>query len=279
MIKLLPPAIDIRITCCCNLACDFCFGTRSKDELNINLWCKLLHKFKENGVNALVITGGEPTLFEKLDQLLEHSHNLDFKIALSSNGILLENVKYLKYIDALSIPIDGENYSICKEMRGLSYLEYEKIIRNIKQFKRQYPSKILKVGTVVSKKNISGIEKIFNLIYRYADVWKLYQVSKHEHNARIFSDHLEVSDEDFINLYEYLCEKYGKKLRITAYRNIERNGKYLFCEPNGDALIIKDGMEYRIGNFIEDFIGVLKCWNEYVNIEALNNNLIDTYLF
>jgi penicillin V acylase-like amidase (Ntn superfamily) len=62
-----------------------------------------------------------------------------------------------------------------------------------------------------------------------------------------------------------------------VYRNAERDGKYLFIEPNGDAMVIHDGQETVIGNFLADFSGVLTAWRHYVDVGRLQSNAEATY--
>lgn len=276
--NFLPETIDLRITSKCNLKCVFCFGPKYKKESEINDWFKLLDNAKKSGVKNLVFTGGEPFLCSNFQEILIYANKLKYNIVLSTNGTKIDSFDILKYIDALSLPLDGGTYLDCNRMRMLTFEDYTKILDNMKKFKIVYPNKQLKIGTVLTQVNINNLDGIYDNISGIADVWKIYQVSYHQNNRKIFKNELEITDEQFQMAYEYLINKYGDKIKIVPYRNNERNGKYLFCEPNGDAVVINFGDELIIGNFFLDFNDVLHKWKKYINLKLLNKNFEDTYM-
>lgn len=272
----LPISIDLRLTKSCNLHCSFCFGTNCSGQNDLDSWFSLLNLLSSYGVKVLVFTGGEPTLFSGLEHLLKYAHDNNFRIVLSTNGTNALDNSILQFIDALSLPIDGEDYETCKLMRSLTIDEYNSIIDNIISFKNKYPDRVLKIGTVVTQRNINKLKGIYTIIKDYADVWKLYQVSPHPKNSRYFHE-LKVSDEEFDRLFEYLNDVCVGKCQLVAYRNSDRSGKYLFCEPNFDALCISDNQEVKIGNFLKNFENVLTVWRSSVKETNLTQNILETY--
>lgn len=242
----------------------------------------LLKKFKVQGVRYLVVTGGEPFTYKHIYEFLEYAKSLGFMIVLSTNGLLINDVSKLDNIDILSLPLDGENYKSLKKMRNMTYKDYQKILYLIKKFKKEFPNKILKIGTVISKRNYQCVENIYYQIKDYADIWKIYQVSKHYNNEHIYYNELMISDKIFDSVKEKLIKKAnsdnGSNMQICVYKNKTRDGKYLFCEPNGDAMIIKDNKEKIIGNFINDFDNILKIWDKYVDSQLVKDNFEMTYL-
>lgn len=263
--------------------CDFCFGSICKNNgLKFSELIYLLEKFKAQGVQYLVISGGEPLTYKYIYDFIYYAKSLGFVIVLSTNGLLVNDISKLNNIDVLSIPIDGENYKYLKRMRNITYTDYQKVLYLIKEFKRIFPNKILKIGTVVSKRNYKYIENIYYQIQNYADVWKIYQVSKHYNNENIYYSNLKISDETFNIVKEKLIRKTKcdnkNSIRIETYENKTRDGKYLFCEPNGDAMVITNNCEKIIGNFIDDFDNVVKEWNKYVDNQSVKKNFETTYL-
>lgn len=278
--KTLPISIDLRITEKCNLNCPFCFGSSCRNqEIDMLSWFNLLDKFYQYQVRCLVVTGGEPTLKKELLMLLEYAKKKGFFIVLSSNGLNEKLIDYCEWIDVLSLPMDGDDFEQCSIMRGMTKEQYMQVVINMEIFKKNYPNKILKIGTVVSKKNIYRIENIYQVIQNVADVWKLYQVSKHSKNHLIYDNELKVNDRMFAKTCEYIKCKYKDYIKICLYKNSERNGKYLFCEPNADAMVILNGEEYVIGNFLTDFDNVVQNWEKYINEVLLECNVEDTYYF
>ena len=276
----LPISVDLRITGRCNLKCMYCFGASNEaKELDLNMWIKILDLLHQNQVQYVVITGGEPTLYPDLLILLKYAKKIGFKIVLSSNGLNNDLLRYCKYVDVLSLPLDGDNYLHCKSLRGMSYNQYLQLLNNIMLFKKTYPEKRLKIGTVVTQINISYINNIYRIIRNYADIWKLYQVSEHPRNVNIYKSKLAVSDEDFDTLVNYIKSQVSNNMNVISYSNYNRSGKYLFCEPNGDAMVIFNGAETIIGNFFTGFDSVLNKWYKYVNYGLLEQNIIETYFY
>lgn len=275
---LLPFSVDMRITSKCNLQCPFCFGTSCSKDSNIEELCSLVDRFWLLGVKVIVFTGGEPTLYPNIHRLLSYSQKKGFKIVLSTNGTTNEIMNLFQCIDALSLPIDGEDFPTCKGMRGINYSQYLKVLNTMKIFKETYPKKVLKIGTVVTQKNMYKISGILNLIKDYADVWKLYQVSEHPKNRQIY-DSIKVPDSQFDKICSHIRELCGNSIQLETYRNSNRNGKYLFCEPNLDAVIISESHEATIGNFKSGLQNVLFEWKTYVNKSLLEENVRKTYQF
>ena len=276
---MLPQSIDIRITRKCNLNCSFCFGTKCKNnELCISDWKMLLERFKLHGVKCVIITGGEPTLYPWINRLISFAKSLDYYVVLSTNGTLPIDNEILENIDVLSIPIDGECYEDCYRMRQITRNDYNTVMYNISSYKRYFPNSKLKIGTVITKINIDNVSNIFYLIKHYADIWKLYQVSRHKNNNHIYENELSISDYQFESIKKRIIQMNEKnEIKTVFYKSNERDGKYLFCEPNGDAMVIKNDEEIIIGSFINDFNKVLNNWRDYVDLARLNENLTETY--
>ena len=108
-------------------------------------------------------------------------------------------------------------------------------------------------------------------------VWKIYEII-YEGRSLKNKEFLQLSSEVFLDI----CEKttsFAKNYNIPVecfYRD-DRNGKYLFIEPNGDAIVINDNIEICIGNFFKNFDDIILSWKKFVNIEVLNRNFNNTY--
>ena len=74
----------------CNFSCGFCHNAPLMGQKQKGLpWSRLAeicHTFKKDWVDAVCITGGEPTLAPGLLDLIEFFRNFGFKIKLDSNG-------------------------------------------------------------------------------------------------------------------------------------------------------------------------------------------------
>jgi MoaA/NifB/PqqE/SkfB family radical SAM enzyme len=278
----LPESIDLRITSRCNLRCPFCFGPRNIDEIDLNDWLKLIDLFADHGVRHLVMTGGEPTLFPEYTALLRHAGKKGMRTVLSTNGMMLDERTLDTVLDSVfwvSLPLDGDDFRTCQAMRGMNEEGYSVVFSLLEYIKKNRPEVGLKVGTVVTRTNIRRIPGIFPQIQAYADVWKLYQICPHENNAGVFQA-LRVSETQFAELYGGIMQKYGKnhRPRIVPQKADGTDGMYLFCEPDGAAMTIRNGREYRFGSFVTGFGAVMENWRRFIDSKKLTDNFRSTYL-
>lgn len=276
---LLPDIMDLRITSKCNLNCQFCYGTKCKEELLIDQWEELLDRFWTFGVRKLVISGGEPTLYSDICRLIKHAKSLGYIITLSTNGTLYSNLHLddiLVNLDWISLPIDGTTFEAYRRMRNLNIELYNNIFKLMKYVATHFDTKI-KIGTVISRKNIGDLDGILNQISNYADKWKLYQVYLYGKPKEIINSYY-ISNTDYKKKYQMLLNKAkDKDINLVSYENSSMNGKYLFCEPDGSAMTIVQYKEHIFGSFIFDFYESLRMWKKYINEELLVENYSSTY--
>jgi radical SAM protein with 4Fe4S-binding SPASM domain len=84
----------IEITNICNLNCDFCPQTRRKPEfMNIETFCHILDQIKAYTDYIYFHVKGEPLLHPELDKFLDISHEKGFKVNLTTNATLINQVK------------------------------------------------------------------------------------------------------------------------------------------------------------------------------------------
>ena len=118
----------------CNFSCGFCHNAPLMGKKQIGLtWNRLdeiCRKFKKEWVDAVCITGGEPTLTADLIQLIEFFRGYGFKIKLDSNGALPEVLKEcLPLVDYIAMDIKA-GLSGYPELVG--FTRTEKIAESVK---------------------------------------------------------------------------------------------------------------------------------------------------
>lgn len=280
MALVLPTTIDIRISQDCNKKCEFCFGTRIKGRRTIDNWDELLSKFKMAGVKRIVITGGEPSLIPELGEMVRIARKMGLTICLSTNGAISfrsDKDSILKNLDWISIPLEGNDYDVHRLLRTETVEEYAELLNLMRYAKEKYHLGV-KVGTVVTSLNAKSIDLIPSIIHLYADNWKLYQVYLAGKNSDIVQKYA-ISRSEYYTVYDNcrkICEKYAN-LNCISYDVTTMNGKYLFCEPNADAMTIFQDKEYVIGNFLDSFEMVCNRWTMYVNNISLEKNYQETF--
>jgi MoaA/NifB/PqqE/SkfB family radical SAM enzyme len=106
-------AIQVHPTRFCNLTCRHCYsssGPDQREELPVGLLLDALSDARSEGYNDAAFSGGEPILYDRLRDLLQHAKSLGMATNLTSNGMLLKG-KRLEMIegvtDLLAISLDG----------------------------------------------------------------------------------------------------------------------------------------------------------------------------
>lgn len=84
----------IEITNVCNLACDFCPQTKRKPEfMKIEIFSKILDEIKPHAEYIYLHVKGEPLLHPEIDKFLDLSYEKGFKVNITTNGTLINDVK------------------------------------------------------------------------------------------------------------------------------------------------------------------------------------------
>jgi radical S-adenosyl methionine domain-containing protein 2 len=279
----LPKSIDIRLTGACNLRCSFCFGPRHDVRATrVDQICALLPILRQHGVRRIVLTGGEPLMVKKLPMLLAKARQLGFHIVLSTNGSLFErrHSDILPFLNWVALPLDGPCARIHDSLRPGRRSSFLEVTSALLLARRLYPHLRIKLGTVLQPGNLHAVSTIPDAVDELGirpDVWKLYQISFSNYAADNRAM-LQVAAESFettVRSARRAAERLG--WTTIVYRNATRNGQYLFVEPSGDAMVIENGEETAIGNFLDGFESVLRRWREHVDCTRLDANAEHTY--
>lgn len=105
--------IQIHPTRKCNLACLHCYsssGPDFKEMLDIEALKRFLEYAYQHGFNNISVSGGEPFLYNGLEELFKYSKSLGYQNTMASNGMLLQserNQRILEYVDLIAISLDG----------------------------------------------------------------------------------------------------------------------------------------------------------------------------
>lgn len=84
----------IEITNVCNLKCRFCPETkRSPEFMKIEVFHKILEQIKEHTEYIYLHVKGEPLLHPQIHEFLDLSYEKGFKVNITTNGTLLDQVK------------------------------------------------------------------------------------------------------------------------------------------------------------------------------------------
>ena len=98
----------------CNLHCLHCYSSSSpeeREELDVKLLQQAIADASGEGYTVVSVSGGEPILYQPLEELLATAHDYQMKTSIVSNGILLNESRLGKLqglTDIIAISLDGK---------------------------------------------------------------------------------------------------------------------------------------------------------------------------
>ena len=278
---MIPEVLDFRITSVCNMNCSFCFGTKVNKRFNYGNLLSFFSFFKERGLRYVVITGGEPTLSDDFPKVLFMLRKLGYKIALSTNGTFWNEERTQRIVldscDWIALPIESTVEEEHNCMRQFSSNHQKLILSILPQIRQKAPNVKIKIGTVVNQKNILNVEGILGMLPIEPDSWKLFQLSRTSYNFDYY-EKFKVEDGEFESLIRRIKAKYRNSNTniFYSYEN-ERNGRYLFLEPNGDLMVINNNEEQIIGNYCDSGEKIISEIERFVDINKTNRNFYNSF--
>ena len=109
--------IQVMVTQRCNSHCSYCMVSRDAKDFDLENIGKFKEIVKENGIDTLLLFGGEPLLREDICESLRE--NFEGKIILPTNGLLLREEHTEKY-DNILISSNGTPHTC--ELTGQPYI-------------------------------------------------------------------------------------------------------------------------------------------------------------
>jgi len=97
-----PYRVDLAVTYRCNNDCPHCYagGPRVTPELAVDDWKKIIEKLVDFDLPQVVFTGGEPTLRDDLEELVEYAQAGGLVTGLITNGRLLKSKRVRSLVKA-----------------------------------------------------------------------------------------------------------------------------------------------------------------------------------
>ena len=91
-----PYRMDLALTYRCQNKCDHCYNEpRELKELTVEQWKQVIAKTWQLGIPHIVFTGGEPTMYEGLAELVAKSEEFGQVTGMVTNGRMLARPGYL----------------------------------------------------------------------------------------------------------------------------------------------------------------------------------------
>ncbi|GAB3963269.1 hypothetical protein GCM10028805_66030 [Spirosoma harenae] len=211
--------IQIHPTLACNLTCLHCYSHSApgyKQELNFDDLTAFLVDARKEQYDVMSVSGGEPFLYRRLEDLLQFSRSVGFTNALVTNGMLLKsayNRQLLSLTDLVAISVDGppelHNY-----VRN-SPKAFEKMAEGV-QIVRQ---EVARMGIIHSVSRRSWESLLWLGDWANSHQADLLQLHLLEETGRAETDMIGQSIDDLMRhkvfiLTTYLKQKYEPKMQL-----------------------------------------------------------------
>ncbi len=167
--KYFPQHVSFRITERCNLNCTYCYMGKSNSKIpftNINKVENILDIMKNNFINTVELTGGEPMMYPEIFKVIKYTlSNFSF-VSILTNGVHFPD-KIIKYISNfrdkifIQISIDGSNEKISSVMRQAKRTSAKTIETITKMIINKIP---FRVAMVIDFYNVHDIENVIIIL-------------------------------------------------------------------------------------------------------------------
>jgi len=197
----------------CNLRCPYCYNWRLVVEpkgpfLSEEEALRILESRKRY-VDAVVVTGGEPTLNEDLPEFLKGLKEKDFAVKLDTNGffpeLLRECLAYVDYV-AVDVKTSLEKYPL---LGAKSTDDFLKTISLLKEGKVDYEFRNTVVPEIVEEEDIAKMGEDVDGARRFA----FQQFIPEDTLDKRFND-VEPYSPDIITRFSKIMKKYVKEVTL-----------------------------------------------------------------
>ncbi len=147
-----PLQASLYLNSSCQLNCKFCFFKEKRKiyskSRNYKSWINLIKKMKDYGIIYISILGGEPTLYENIDKVLEFLEKNHIKTTITTNAI---NIK------------DSTMNIICNSNYITPTVSLESLNKDLNKFLMGIvPNRALKtINTFLSKNKVPRINTVY----------------------------------------------------------------------------------------------------------------------
>ena len=162
-----PRRIYFQITRRCNLLCPYCFikADCNQHDVPSDIVLQMASYFGKMGLMEVRLTGGEPTIVKDFPTIVDAFQRENIYVSVSTNGLWSKPI--LNYFCScpnlwLIVSIDGEE-NIHNKYRSDSY---HRILSNLKYLRSCNSTIRIRINTVLTTENVTGIESIFQLAHK-----------------------------------------------------------------------------------------------------------------
>ncbi len=223
-----------------------------KETMTLTDWKRVIKDAHSLGLQKLTISGGEPTLYKQLPELIKFSKSLGITTLLNTTGLGLKPEEILD-LDGITFSLESLDPKEDKKIRGVDYVS--NILQSIKSLKGKMS---ININTIIARYNYKNMYKIQNLCKENNFTW-LLSYPEYDFDKKMLPSRKQI---------EYVNKKLGLKIPIK-YSTGVYNPKsctvpsyFALVLPNGDVHpcnIVEYAHEPIVGNVKKN--SLKKIWN------------------
>lgn len=233
-----PLVVSFYITFNCNARCDFCsqkeyvYG-ENKGKYNGDVGLeKRLEVLKElrKDVPNIYLLGGEPTLYQDFEIILEKSLYLGFDtIGVNTNGVLYKP-EILRYANLLVVSLHSVDPTKIASIYNIAPKCGASVLENIKKYANERDSSVMQmtINCVITGDNIGDVYEIAEFCRKLGIQLNVAPAILDGGNpdARL------VGNSEYKSLLNWLLKQNGLMASSRAYLEIIRDFKSFICTPH-----------------------------------------------
>ena len=157
----------IQVTRNCNQNCKFCSNPPNRNSLPFSKIIKFIDDFIERKYQGVILTGGEPTLFEDLDKVITYCVKKNFPVRIITNAQKLSDADYLKKLRDSGLEDLHISIYSCREKIQSFLTENPSSLSNIKKALnniRRFDSLRVNINIVINKYNSDHLSLVVKWI-------------------------------------------------------------------------------------------------------------------
>lgn len=195
----------------------------------------IVDKIAEAGADFILLSGGDPLLWNHIIDFCEYVKTKDLRIIIDTVGYNLDEplIKKLSgLIYHIGLPLDGSKQEIITGFR-LGKKDLFQVIGTTLKNLDKYGLKV-RINTTISRENVNDLENIAYFINQHKNIkgWALYQWWPIRASQRLISQ-MPISEENILQKIPALTEI----VNIPIYPRLirERAGDTFFISSNGEV--------------------------------------------
>lgn len=266
-----PFKVDVALTYKCNNNCRHCYNQperKNMPSLSLANWFNVVDKIYEASIPYLILTGGEPTLYSDVTEIIKYANELGLVVGMNTNGRNFSNKIFTDNLinaglNNVQITIESCVKDIHNSMTNSD--SFEQTVNGIKNLLNTNVHTL--TNTTITKTNHNSILDTIEFLYSIGI--RTFAMNSMIYSGCGMTSDDDLSEEELIPLLEQITNKASElKMKFLWYTPTEycllsplkmglgarrcNAGEYSMCiEPNGDVIPCQSYYE-AAGNILTD---------------------------